>query len=174
MLKHRHKWQHFSGKILHENLSHLQIQHLFSRIVNEIAGQGAGRGAVGKDDGIFSILAPLGEKLPREARLKVRLAAKHHLWVGYPGQVCQTVAKVQVSELERIVPFVLKTPHEFVTHPLHLQRGVWFSHKTNKQTNKIQRKCEKTRKNKSYNRDDGKTLKHSSKQQDSNLSFKTH
>lgn len=102
--------------------SHLQIQHRLSRVVDEVAGQGSRSSAVGQDDGVFGVLAPLDEEFSGKSRLEVWLAAKHHLGAGNPGQVCQTVAQGQVTELEGVVSLVLKTPHELVTHPLHLQR----------------------------------------------------
>lgn len=101
--------------------SHLQIQHLLSGVVDEVAGEGSGCGAVRQDDRVFGILAPLDEELSGEAGLEVWLAAKHHLGAGDSGKVCQTVAQVQVTELERVISLVFKTPHELVTHPLHLQ-----------------------------------------------------
>lgn len=100
---------------------YLQIQHLLSGVVDEVAGEGSGCGAVRQDDGVFGVLAPLDEEFSGEAGLKVWLAAKHHLGAGDSSQVCQTVAQVQVTELERVISLVFKTPHELVTHPFHLQ-----------------------------------------------------
>lgn len=101
---------------------HLQIQHLLSGVVDEVAGQGSRCGAVGQDDRVFGVLAPLDEEFSGKARLEVWLAAKHHLGAGHPGQVCQTVAQGQVTELEGVVSLVFETPHELITHPLHLQK----------------------------------------------------
>lgn len=102
--------------------SHLQIQHLLSGVVDEVAGEGSRGSAVGEDDGVFGVLAPLDEEFSGKARFEVWLAAQHHLGAGHPGQVCQTVAQGQVTELERVVPLVFKTPHELITHPLHLKK----------------------------------------------------
>lgn len=100
--------------------SHLQIQHLLSGVVDEVAGEGSRCCAVGEDDGVSGVLAPLDEKFPGKAGLEVWLAAQHHLGAGYPGQVCQTMAQGQMAELKRVVSLVFKTPHELVAHPLHL------------------------------------------------------
>lgn len=109
--------------------AHLQVQHLFSRVVYEIAGEGSRCSAVGEDDGVFGVLAPLDEKLSGKAGLEVWLAAQHHLRAGHPGQVRQTVAQSQVTELERVISLVFKTPHELITHPLHLQKDNRFKTK---------------------------------------------
>ena len=102
---------------------HLQVQHPLPGVVDEVAGQGAGRGAVGQDDGVLGVAAPLDEELAGEARLQVGLAAQHHLGAGHTRQVRQAVAQRQVAELEGVVPLVLEAPHELVTHPLHLCAG---------------------------------------------------
>lgn len=96
---------------------------LFSRIINEVSGQCSRSCAVCEDDGVFGIFAPLNEQFSGKSRLEVWLAAQNHLRVGHPGQVCQTVAQSQVTELEWVVSLVFKTPHEFITHPLYLEEG---------------------------------------------------
>lgn len=70
---------------------------------------------------MFAVLTPLDKEFSRKARLEVRLAAQHHFRVGNPSQVGQTVAEGQMTELERVIPLVLETPHQLVAHPLHLR-----------------------------------------------------
>lgn len=55
--------------------THLQIQMLFSRVVDEVSGQCSRRGAVREDDGVLGIFAPLDEQFSGESGLEVRLAA---------------------------------------------------------------------------------------------------
>lgn len=101
--------------------THLQIQMFFSRVVDEVSGQRSRSGAVREDDGVFGIFAPLNEQFSGKPRLEVWLAAQDHLRAGHPGQVSQTMAQGKVTELEWVVSLVFKTPHELITHPLHLQ-----------------------------------------------------
>lgn len=100
----------------------LQIQMLFSGVVDEVSCQRSRSGAVRKNDRVFGIFAPLNEELSGKSRLEVWLAAQDHLRAGHPGQVCQTMAKGQMTELEWVVSFVFKTPHELITHPFHLEK----------------------------------------------------
>lgn len=65
--------------------SHLQIQHLLSGVVDEVAGEGSRGSAVGEDDGVFGVLAPLDEEFSGKAGFEVWLAAQHHLGAGHPG-----------------------------------------------------------------------------------------
>lgn len=103
--------------------AYLQIQALFSRVIDEVSGQCSRGCAICENDGVFAVFAPLNEQLSGKSRLKVWLAAQNHLRAGHPGQVCQAVAQSQVTELEWVVPLVFKTPHELIAHPLHLQKG---------------------------------------------------
>ncbi|KAF3850062.1 hypothetical protein F7725_019781 [Dissostichus mawsoni] len=86
------------------------VYHLLSGVVDEVAGQSSRCGAVGQDDRVFGVLAPLDEEFSGEAGLEVRLAAKHHLRAGHPGQVCQTVAQRQ-SERVGSQPGILCSPN---------------------------------------------------------------
>lgn len=97
---------------------------LFSRVIDKVSGQRSRSCAVREDDGVFGIFAPLNEKFSGKSRLEVWLAAQNHLRAGHPGQVCQAMAQSQVTELEWVVSFVFKTPHELITHPLHLQEEI--------------------------------------------------
>lgn len=50
-----------------ERWSHLQIQHLLPRVVDEVAGEGSRCRAVREDDGVFGVLAPLDEEFSGKA-----------------------------------------------------------------------------------------------------------